>query len=144
MGTKDARTIELIIPNREGCERVAMADCAGFAAGLGFSSARVEDVKTAVSEACMNAFEHGNRGRPEAEVIIRTSFEGDRMVVLVIDEGEGVSKMPPDPSLERKLEGKEPARGFGLFLIRRLADGVSFERMGDGRHAVRMVFEKKT
>ena len=144
MGTTDGKTTELIIPNRESFERMAMVDCAGFAAEFGFSKERIEDVKTAVSEACMNAFEHGNRSRPDAEVIIRTSFEDNRMVVLVIDEGEGIAKMPPEPSIERKIEGKEPARGFGLFLIRHLADGVSFEKTGDGRHAVRMVFEKKT
>lgn len=144
MGTTDAKTIELAIPNRAGCERMAMTSCAGFAAGMGFAKERIEDVKTAVSEACLNAFEHGNRNRPGAEVFVRTSFEGDKMVVLVIDEGAGIAKMPPEPSLERKIEGKESARGFGMFLMRRLADGVSFEKLEDGRHAVRMVFEKKT
>ena len=60
----DRHTIEVSLPNRFGYERVAMECASSFAGMIGFSPDRVEDLKTAVSEACLNAIEHGNRNRP--------------------------------------------------------------------------------
>ena len=143
MGATDEKYLEMTLPNQGGCERIAMASCASFAKTHGFAQERIEDMKTAVSEACMNAFEHGNRGRPDAKVVVRMSSEDRSLIVWVVDEGAGLAKDPPVPSIERKIEGKEPARGFGMFLIRQLADKVTFEKLGNHGHAVRMVFEKK-
>ncbi len=66
----DDRTVEVSLPNRLGYERIAMECSASFAKMVGFVPARVEDLKTAVSEACLNAIEHGNKGRPEARVVV--------------------------------------------------------------------------
>lgn len=54
-------TIELHIPSRLGYEKIAMNTAASTARMMGFSDERVEDLKTAVAEACINAMEHGNK-----------------------------------------------------------------------------------
>jgi serine/threonine-protein kinase RsbW len=53
--------IELYIPNTIGSEKAAINKAASIAREMGFSDDRVEDLKTAVSEACINAIEHGNK-----------------------------------------------------------------------------------
>jgi hypothetical protein len=52
---------ELRLPSRLGFEKVAMNTAASVAQIMGFSDDRVNDLKTAVAEACINAIEHGNR-----------------------------------------------------------------------------------
>ena len=44
-----------------GFEKVAMSTAASVAKLMGFREDRIEDLKTAVAEACINAIEHGNR-----------------------------------------------------------------------------------
>ena len=48
-----------------GNEREAMVRVAEIVVGLGLGGERLERLKTAVSEAAMNAIEHGNQGHPE-------------------------------------------------------------------------------
>ena len=62
------RNIEVILPNRMGYERIAMASSASFAKMYGFSPARIEDLKTVVAEATVNAMQHGNRAAYECAV----------------------------------------------------------------------------
>ena len=69
------RAVTLILPNAIGHERIAMASLASFAKMHGYSLARIEDLKTAVAEAAINAMEHGNKGRPDAVVNIDTKAQ---------------------------------------------------------------------
>ena len=66
----NAPPVKIILPNILGYERIAMASSASFAKIGGLAKERIEDLKTAVSEACLNAVEHGNKGRPDARVVI--------------------------------------------------------------------------
>ena len=49
------KAIEIIIDNKLGYERVAMACAASYAKMMGFSDERIEDLKTVVAEAAINA-----------------------------------------------------------------------------------------
>ena len=53
-------SVEVRLPSRLGYEKVAMSTAAAVAKLMGFKPERVEDLKTAVAEACINAIEHGN------------------------------------------------------------------------------------
>ena len=53
--------IELHIPSIMGFEKIAMECSASVAKKMGFTEDRIEDLKTAVAEACLNAIEHGNK-----------------------------------------------------------------------------------
>jgi anti-sigma regulatory factor (Ser/Thr protein kinase) len=52
---------ELRLRSRICFEKVAMSTAASVAELMGFPSDRVDNLKTAVAEACLNAIEHGNR-----------------------------------------------------------------------------------
>jgi len=134
--------IEITLPNQVGYERIAMACSATFAKMLGFSSERIEDLKTIVSEAAINAMQHGNRGRPDARVSVSLNFKDDTIYVAVMDEGDGVKKLLPKPDIERIVNELDPPIGFGTFLIRELADHVEFEKTEDGINVVKMAIRR--
>ena len=47
---------ELHIPNIFGSEKIAMEQVASLAKEIGFNDSRIEDLKTAVSEACIECY----------------------------------------------------------------------------------------
>ena len=135
----DKRTVEVNLPNEIGYERIAMACSASFARIVGFVPDRIEDLKTVVSEACLNAIEHGNKGDPDARVIITMNYKENTIIVSVIDEGTGVDKIPAEPDIIKKIEKLETPRGLGIFLIKQLADQVDLNQMTKDGHVIRMV-----
>ena len=135
----DERTIEVSMPSKIGYERIAMECSASFAKIVGFVPERIEDLKTVVSEACLNAMEHGNKGNPDARVIITMDYNENSIIVSVIDEGTGVQKIPAEPDIKKKIEKLETPRGLGIFLIKQLADKVDLNQMTKDGHVVRMV-----
>jgi len=137
------RAIEVRLLNRIGYERVAMACSASFARMMGFSPERIEDLKTVVSEAAINAMQHGNKGRPDARVTVLMNCQGDTINVSVMDEGEGIKQFPPEPDIEKIISNMDPPIGFGLFLIKKLADQVEFNAI-DGGHVVNMAIKMKS
>jgi serine/threonine-protein kinase RsbW len=129
--------IELHIPSVMGFEKIAM-DCAASAAKMmGFTEDRIEDLKTAVAEACLNAIEHGNKMDTSTKVGITLTVEESRLRVSVKDEGKGIDIIPT-PKIENKIEGKEKPRGWGVFLIKGLMNEVTFERSPEGGNVVSM------
>ncbi|MGO4214149.1 ATP-binding protein, partial [Terriglobus sp. YAF25] len=58
---KNGSAVEVTLPSELGFEKVAMSTAASMAQLMGFSPDRIEDLKTAVAEACINAIEHGNQ-----------------------------------------------------------------------------------
>ncbi|MFO7460549.1 MAG: ATP-binding protein [Desulfatiglandales bacterium] len=134
----DQRTVQIDLPNQLGYERVAMGSVAAYAKSFGFLPDRVEDLKTAVAEACVNAVQHGNKGRDEARVIVTMSFRDDVLYISVLDEGEGVKELPKDPDIIRIMDNLDPPVGFGLFLMKKLTDELEFKQSPDHRNEVRM------
>ncbi|MGD8369749.1 MAG: ATP-binding protein [Desulfobacterales bacterium] len=139
----DSETVEVCIPSEMGYERIAMDCSAAFARMAGFDPSRIEDLKTAVSEACINAIEHGNKDISNARVVVTISYDGESFAVEVMDQGAGIAEMPEEPDIDRKIQKLEKSRGLGLFLIKQLTDQVEFCKKGDTGHAVRMVLQMK-
>jgi len=119
-------TVELKLPSRLGFEKVAMGTASHVAKLMGFSDPRIEDLKTAVSEACLNAIEHGNKLQESLSVVVILTLDAAMLEVKVIDKGKGVTKKVTAPDMEKKLHGEEASRGLGLFLIENLVDEVEY------------------
>ena len=136
--TLDKRTIEVNLPSKVGYERVAMECSASFAKLAGLVAERIEDLKSAVAEACINAMQHGNKWRPEARVIVNMNFKDDTFIVSVMDQGDGMSELPEYQGIARIIEENVSPRGLGVFLIRHLVDEVKFNQMSDGGHMMIM------
>jgi anti-sigma regulatory factor (Ser/Thr protein kinase) len=123
------------IPGEEGNERLAMDRVAAAVAGLGLAPGRLERLKTAVSEAAMNAIEYGSQGRAElpVDVVVETTTEA--IVVRITDRA--LSGIVPDdaeaPDIELKLAGEQKPRGWGLFLIRNMVDSMDVTSDGSSQ-----------
>jgi len=130
--------IELHIPSVMGYEKIAMECAASMAKKMGFTEDRIEDLKTAVGEACLNAIEHGNKMDTSTKVGITLTVEESKLQVLVKDQGKGIDQIVT-PSIENKIEGKDQPRGWGIFLIKRLMNEVTFEPSPEGGNITKMI-----
>ncbi len=131
---------ELHIPNKFGSEKIVMEQVATLAKEMGFTDSRIEDLKTAVSEACLNAIEHGNEMNASTRVGISLSLNGTKMKVSVEDNGNGIGERVNEPNIDDKINGTdESTRGWGIFLIKELIDDIKFEPKADGGNVTTMI-----
>ena len=138
-GTKPT-SVEVRLPSRLGYEKVAMSTAAAVAKLMGFREDRVEDLKTAVAEACINAMEHGNRLNEALSVGVVLSAGQDSLEVKVIDDGKGMKNQPRKPDIDKKIHGEEDPRGMGMFLIQALVDEAEWVAGANGKSSyVRLV-----
>ena len=77
------KAVEIVMDNKLGYERVAMACAASFAKMMGFSDERIEDLKTVVAEAAINAIQHGNKERPDAKVAMSMNLKDGALHIAV-------------------------------------------------------------
>lgn len=129
-------------PSNSGNERVAMAEVSKVVSGLGLAGDRLERLKTAVSEATMNAIEHGNDGDPEKLVEVEVLASTKRVLVRIRDEGTDPVPTPLLPNLEAKLAGEQSPRGWGLFLIEKMVDAMR-TTIDDGHHTVELEMSRE-
>jgi serine/threonine-protein kinase RsbW len=111
--------IEISLPSELGYEKVAISAIATLARSMGFSQERIDDLKTALSEAVLNAIEHGNQLNVQLRVQIIALAENSALTLKIIDQG-----LQPLPSLNLARQERTDHRGWGLGLIRSLVDEV--------------------
>ena len=131
--------LRFALPSEPGNERLAMERVLAAVAPLGLDGRTLDRLGTAVSEAAMNAIEHGNRGLAEIPVELEVVTNDGDLVVRIRDVGDG----PPggaieEPDLEAKLAGLQKPRGWGLFLIESMVDELRVSD-AEGRHTVELV-----
>jgi serine/threonine-protein kinase RsbW len=95
-----------------------------------FAPDAINDVSTALVEACSNAIEHGNHFSKDKRVVVTLGFNGGTFVATVKDEGPGFDfdkvmrdDAAPDPLSER---------GRGILIMRAFADEIRFRRDAQG------------
>lgn len=132
------RQIEMRLPNELGYERVAVDSAASTARMMGFSDDRIEDLKTALAEACINSIEHGGKKRATRKLLVRLTVREDRLQMDVYDNGEKFDIKMHRPRIEVRIDGTTPPRGWGIFLMRSLVDSVEVSS-ADGGNVTRLV-----
>ena len=86
------------------------------------------NILIAVTEAVNNAIQHGNMEDASRSVKISIHQNGKELKFIIADDGEGFAfNNLPDPTAPENIE-KESGRG--IFLMKSLADEVSFENNG--------------
>lgn len=136
---KNGSAVEVTLPSELGFEKVAMSTAASMAQLMGFSKDRIEDLKTAVAEACINAIEHGNKQNEKLSVGVTLSASEDQLEIKVLDDGVGMTEQPAAPDIHKKMLGEEDPRGMGIFLIQALVDEAEWHQGPPGRSFVRLV-----
>jgi anti-sigma regulatory factor (Ser/Thr protein kinase) len=131
------------LPSNPGNEREVMDRVALAVEGIGLEGPRMENLKTAVSEAAMNAIEHGNKGNAELPVGVQVLLSEEDLRVLITDHGGG-QEIPESetPDIEAKLAGLQKPRGWGLFLIQNMVDEMAVTS-DEVHHTVELVLYLK-
>lgn len=137
-------SMELSFPSELGYEVIARDAVAAFARRLGLAPDRIEDLKTALCEACINAIEHGNSLEPGLRVRILCQIEEEQLIVEVCDEGRKSFAPRAEPlSIVDKLAGLGSLRGMGLMLISELCDESGFVDRSGGGNCFRFAFRRR-
>ena len=127
---------EFSLPSEAGIERIASEKVLELLIEIPLKKTQVDRLKTAVSEATMNAIEHGNHFDRNKPVIIKVIASEKAISVHISDRGGDIiipeSKVP---DLEAKLAGLESPRGWGMFIIRRMVDHLEI-LSGEDHHTV--------
>jgi serine/threonine-protein kinase RsbW len=134
---------ELAIPMGEDSELIAAHTVEQIARRFDFQPEAINQIKTALIEACINAVEHSLS--PDKKIYQRFRVEDDRLVVTVSSRGvvppnlnNGSGEARAQANGNSTHEAAKERRGWGLKLIRTLMDEVEFERVDDGTR-LRMV-----
>jgi serine/threonine-protein kinase RsbW len=116
------RELELALPARAENVAIVRHALAGLAEAMDMEPDRVADLKTVVTEACMNVVVHAYDGEA-GPLEVDAHRDGDLLVVVVRDQGAGIRPRP---------ESRRQSLKMGLPLIAALSS--SFEiRGGPGR-----------
>lgn len=82
------------------------------------------NVFVALIEAVNNAIIHGNKCNPQKMVYLKYDVKDKFISFVIKDEGPGFNyNKIPDPTLPENIEKPD---GRGLFLMKKLADGIKF------------------
>jgi serine/threonine-protein kinase RsbW len=132
----DAKTLVVRLRSEPGSEGIALDTAARVARKLGFPAQRIDDLRTALSEAIINAIEHGSALHAKERVQVYFVPGANRLDVYVRDRSprplpDDVAMRPP-PDIDDIVAGRASARGWGSFLMRTLADQVEFRSTPDG------------
>lgn len=107
------------------------------------SEDRIEDIRFILNEVISNAVEHGNKSDASKLVHINATLYEDRLEFQIEDEGEGFDiNTVPDPSkvIDKliagdtnvpEIENRERPGGWGIFMIKSMADQVEFNEKGN-------------
>lgn len=127
----DARTpeMELVLPARAENIAVVRHALGALADAFPVNDQTLADIRLAITEACTNVVVHAYPERDDGPLEVQAEMEDERLLIVVRDEGKGISPRPDSPGL-----------GLGLPLIASLADTVQLGHDEHGRTEVRMAF----
>jgi serine/threonine-protein kinase RsbW len=133
-GNAILREATLTLPMVPDMEIAASKTATAMAEFMKMSPDRIDEVRMAVVEACINAFEHSHS--PDRKVYMTFEVLGDEepenLRITVRDTGVGFSPGGiEEPQIEDKLKATRK-RGWGLKIIRGLMDQVEIRSGADG------------
>jgi serine/threonine-protein kinase RsbW len=131
------KEFEVLLPRSAKSELVAARAAEEIGTEMGFDADSIGQIKAALVEACINAFEHSRI--KSGKVHLRFVASEDRLTIYVqnygVDfDGAGVKKAAV------KAGALPQRRGWGLELMKGLMDTVRFERLAQGTRIVLVKF----
>jgi len=135
VSTATLREVTLTLPMLPDMEIAASRTVTALAEFMDMTPDRIDEVRMAVLEACINAFEHSQS--QDGKVLLTFSVLGkdsepDKLQIRIEDSGIGFKpEGVQDPKIEDKLKA-ESKRGWGLKIIRSLMDEVDIRSSAGG------------
>lgn len=143
MSSVERREVHLTIPVAPEMEIAATAQVSAFGEWMEMGRDKIDEVKMAVVEACINAFEHSATPDRKVQLVFRVGAEeggrGPYLEVDVADSGHGFDPTRlKAPEIAAALRSSRK-RGWGIKIIESLMDDVRIE---SGEHGTRIVMRK--
>ena len=122
--------VDLSIPMQPDMEVIATSVAESIGTFIGLDHNKVDEIKIAVVEACINAFEHSK----SADQRISVSFSMDEkgLMISINDGGDGFDMDDAMAKIAEKRSEGIGDRGWGLTLIHELMDEVSIASTDKG------------
>lgn len=128
----ESPNVRLRLANRAENVLLVRQALGGLADALGLDAITLNDISTAVTEACNNVVLHAY-GQGTGSLEVELSARAQELEVIVRDHGRG---LPP-----REQAAGEASAGIGLPVIQALAERVDFRAVQGGGTEVAMSFE---
>jgi len=132
----DPVTVRLTIPARAEYITLCRLALTGIARLRELSDELLADLKLALTEAASNSVRHAYGETDVGVVQISYQLFPDRLVIEVVDEGEGFDPVVAEDNVDELSEG-----GLGIAIIRAIADDVEIGAQPGGKGS-RLRFEK--
>jgi serine/threonine-protein kinase RsbW len=120
------REVTLTLPMLPDMEIAASKTATALAEFMQMSSDKIDEVRMAVVEACINSFEHSQADDRKVEIqfAVLGNEEPERLQITIRDSGVGFTpENLVKPTIEDKLKAASK-RGWGLTIIKGLMDEV--------------------
>jgi len=132
---------ELVIPVDGDAELIAARTAEQIARTADFDQDSINQIKTALIEACINAAEHGES--PDKKIHQRFAIDDNRLIITVSNKGKTFGRANGQSPPSVATGSKKDKRGRGIQIIRALMDEVEFERTDDGTRLVMTKYLKR-
>ena len=129
---------EIVIPIGDDTELISAHALEDIARKHSFPAKAVNQIKTALVEACINAAEHSLS--PDRKIYQKFAVDDEKVTISISNRGLRLTDR--FVSAEADPKDEEGRRGWGLGLIRTLMDEVSVESVDDGTRIVMTKFIK--
>ncbi len=117
---QDTKHLEVTLETQVDSVNLAEEMCLRVAEAAGFGEDDCYRIGMSVREGVINAFHYGNQERPDKKIYLALDLTPDKMVIHVLDEGQGFDlRSVPDPLAEENLLSTS---GRGIFLMRAFMD----------------------
>ena len=126
--------LKFIIPGKPEYLTMVRLAISSIATTAGFDLEAVEDMKTAVCEACKNVSCHGFDGFSD-KYEVECNVEQGRIEIIVKDDCDSHTLQ----KLTKPCQNCPREGDLGIFVIESLMNDVEFGRGDDGRKSIRMV-----
>jgi serine/threonine-protein kinase RsbW len=137
----DARTganeYEIVVPMGEDTEMIAAHAVEDIAKRYNFPAKAINQIKTALVEACINAAEHSLS--PDQKIYQKFAVDDEKIVITVANRGLRIADATAQPTNE-----ETGRRGWGLRLMKGLMDSVKIEKTDDGTLITMVKFRGET
>jgi len=125
----DKPNVDLTIPMMPDMELTAITVAESLGVFIGLDTEKIDEVKMALIEACINAFEHSKSSERRINLNFQISDRG--MVISISDGGQGFDLQEALERIEEK-RNKGEKRGWGLTLMSELMDEVEVDSSEEG------------
>lgn len=120
-------TIELKIPAMAEYIDLVRLSVSGIGNRMDLTIDEIEDLKTAVSEACNNSIRHAYRkADPRNSIEIRFLIYQKKIMIKIKDFGHGFDTKFIKEYIRRQDNERNEGIGIGLYLIKTLMDEVEY------------------